>query len=165
MVAPGPCGGLMWYEQTDNGWVRHDVVSDSNALFYHHGLLADIDADGFLDLVTVGERRTLGVDRQVIDDAQAQWFRGEPSARRFETTPRPIGPGMGSLAELVDVDGDGDTDLWSAEYFAPFAEKSFAWYENVEAPTAGNPNGVWTRHVIDVPSVLRFSSKWYPTLW
>ena len=96
---------------------------DSSALFYHHGLLADIDADGFLDLVTVGERRTLGVDRQVIDDAQAQWFRGEPSATRFETTPRPIGPGMGSLAELVDVDGDGDTDILSAEYFAPFAEK------------------------------------------
>lgn len=149
MVAPGPCGGLMWYEQTDNGWVRHDVVSDSSALFYHHGLLADIDADGFLDLVTVGERRSLGLDGQVIDDAQAQWFRGEPSATRFETTPRTIGPGMGSLAELVDVDGDGDTDLLSAEYFAPFAEKSFAWYENVEAPTAGNPNGVWTRHVID----------------
>ena len=32
--------------------------------------------------------------------------------------PIAIGQGLGSLPELYDVDGDGDLDLVSAEYFA-----------------------------------------------
>ncbi|MBV71040.1 MAG: hypothetical protein CMH52_06775 [Myxococcales bacterium] len=149
MLPPAPCGGLFWFEQTPNGWVKHDIVSEGSELFYHHGLLADIDNDGILDMVTVGERRYLGADGRPVDDAQAKWFKGVPTAERFETTPRAIGPGMGSLAELNDIDGDGDLDLISAEYFASFDQKSFAWYENVAAPDANNATGTWVRHVID----------------
>ena len=118
-------------------------------LFYHHGLITDIDQDGVADMVTVGERRYLDANGRPVDEAQAQWFRGTTSVNRFESTPRAIGPGMGSLASLVDVDEDGDIDILSAEYFADFEAKSFAWYEQTEAPSATNPNGTWTRHVID----------------
>ena len=149
MLPPAPCGGLFWYEQTPEGWVQHDVVPAGSDLFYHHGLITDIDQDGVSDMVTVGERRYLDASGRPVDDAQAQWFRGTTSVNRFESTPRAIGPGMGSLASLVDVDEDGDIDLLSAEYFADFEAKSFAWYEQTEAPSATNPNGTWTRHVID----------------
>ena len=146
---PSPCGGLVWYEQTEDGWQRHDIVTPGSELFYHHALLADLDGDGVDDLVTVGERRYLDENGQVVDDAQTQWFKGNDSAERFETTARLIGPGMGSIAELFDIDDDGDLDIVSAEYFAPFEQKSFAWYENVEAPSANNEQGTWVRHVID----------------
>jgi len=147
MLPPGPCGGLLWYEQTDAGWDRHDVVGPNSELFYHHGLLADLDGDGIEDLFSVGERRYF--DAGVLTDvAEAQWFRGLPGGERFEQTPRSIGPGMGSLAELVDLDGDGDLDVLSAEFFASFELKSFAWYEQVTAPS-GMSAGEWSRHVID----------------
>ena len=101
------------------------------------------------DLFTVGERRYINEEGEVVDYAEAQWFRGQLMGDRFETTPRVIGPGLGSLAYLRDLDGDGDLDAYSAEYFADFESKSFAWYEQLEAPTESNPAGVWQRHVID----------------
>ena len=32
-----PCGGLIWFEQTADGWVRHDVISPGNERFIHEG--------------------------------------------------------------------------------------------------------------------------------
>jgi len=147
MLPPGPCGGLLWYEQSDAGWLRHDIVGPDSELFYHHGLLADLDGDGIEDLFTVGERRYFS-GGELIDQAEAQWFKGLMGGERFETNPRSIGPGMGSLAELHDLDQDGDLDVLSAEFFAPFDVKSFAWYEQVSAPS-GSGAGEWVRHVID----------------
>ena len=149
MVAPSPCGSLLWYEQTPAGWIRHDVVAPGGNLFYHEALLFDVDEDGIDDIVSVGERRYIDGAGEVIDDAQAQWFKGVPTEHRFESTPRSIGPGLGSLVSAVDVDQDGDLDLASAEYFASFDTKSFAWYEKTENPSAANPNGTWQRHVLD----------------
>ena len=148
MTPPSPCGGLLWYERTDEGWTRHDVVSQQSELFYHHGLIADLDGDGINDLFTVGERRYFE-GGSLVDIAEAQWFKGTIMGARFESTPRVIGPGMGSLAELHDLDGDGDLDVISAELFAGFDAQSFAWYEQIQSPTADLPAGDWERHVID----------------
>ena len=148
MQAPAPCGGLLWYEQSEDGWIRHDIVGPDNELFYHHGLVTDLDGDGIDDLIAVGERRYFDAGN-LVDIAETQWFKGQAMGPRFESTPRVIGPGMGSLAELHDLDQDGDIDIVSAEFFADFENKSFAWYEQVTPPNATEPNGVWQRHVID----------------
>ena len=140
----------MWLEQKGGGeWVRHDVLPPTQKLFYHTTLFTDLDGDGVLDLVTVAEDRRI-VNGATVDVAETQWFRGDLSQEsRFDPTPNVIGPGMGSLFELVDLDEDGDMDIISGEYFAYQRLKtSFAWYEQVEAPTA-TTTGVWRRHVID----------------
>lgn len=160
MLPPSPCGGLFWFERDGDSWVKHQIAGPESGLFYHHGLLADLDGDGIEDLFTVGERRYFDAG-QLVDLAEAQWFKGNPAGmgERFDPTPRIIGAGMGSLAELDDLDGDGDLDIVSAEFFAGFERQSFAWYEQVSAPNASNPSGSWTRHVIDdqVGPAIQFS--------
>ena len=146
-IMPSPCGGLVWYERDGDQWIRHDVVGPESGLFYHHWVLGDLDQDGVDDLFTVGERRYID-QGEVVDIAETQWFKGLTGGE-FESTPRIVGPGMGSFATLKDLDGDGDLDAYSAEFFADFESKSFAWYEQTEAPSATNPAGVWVRHVID----------------
>ncbi len=136
-----PCGALFWMEQTAEGWSRHDVVAGGSALFYHGIDIADLDGDGIRDMVTVGEEKggMFSADR-----VEAQWFRGSRSG--FETAPREIGTGLGSFPTVLDVDGDGDTDVAGAEYFV--ADGSFAWFERTADPSASTPDGTWARRVI-----------------
>ncbi|HUT76334.1 MAG TPA: FG-GAP-like repeat-containing protein [Polyangia bacterium] len=143
------CGSLSWWENVGDGWTRHDIVPFGSDLFFHHGELADIDDDGIDDLVVVGEARI----SQILtshDELEARWYKGTDTADRFETDARVIGEGLGSMPQVFDLDDDGDLDVLSAEFFIDtiFAQASFAWIEQVAAPDAENPAGVWTRHVI-----------------
>jgi hypothetical protein len=132
------CGNLMWLERTDTGWVRHDIVKDSPD-FFHIGVLVDFDGDGVRDMVTVGEQYRASVPR---------WFKGTAGGERFETEARIMGEGLGSFPVVLDIDGDGDLDVASAEYFYPQAA-SFAWFERTADPSPENPAGTFVRHVID----------------
>ena len=151
----GACGGVLWFEQRNNAWAKHEVLSPNQTAFYHTTLFTDLDGDGTKDLITVAEDRRIK-EGFIEEFARVEWFRGDPTlGDLFEPTPRIIGEGGGSLPQLYDVDGDGDLDLVSAEYFAGLGA-SFTWYEQVTAPVAGadasNPNayvGEWTRHIID----------------
>ena len=128
----------LWLENAGNSWRRHDIVEPGNAMFYHRAVLADLNGDGWNDLVTVGE---------TFDDAFAEWYAGQPGGARFASAPHPIGRGGGSLPVLYDIDADGDLDLASGEFF--LAGNSFVWFEQVAPPEAGSPAGIWERHVID----------------
>lgn len=130
----GNCGAVVWFEQTEAGWSEHAIVTEQD-LFYHHAEVVDFDGDGDLDIVTVGEAFTPPSG----GDAELHVFHGTNTDDRFETTPEVIGKGMGSVPTVLDVDGDGDLDVASAEFFLP--GDSFAWYERGETS--------WTRHVID----------------
>lgn len=131
----GPCGAVSWFEQTDTGWERHDVVTGS-ARFYHRAELFDVDGDGVRDLVTVGETFA----PPTTGTATAEWFKG--TADGFTGDAHELGAGLGSLVQAFDIDGDGDLDLASAEFFHNDLEGvSFAWLEN--------GGDTWTRHVID----------------
>lgn len=142
-----PCGGLGWYEQlADGAWRRHDVVARGSAPFYHDAAWVDFDGDGVRDLVTVGEAKGAAFPA-TPDRAEAQWFKGTTTVDRFETTPRVIGAGLGSFPTVTDIDGDGDLDVASAEFFV--ADGSFAWMERTENPSASSPAGRFTRRVID----------------
>ena len=167
----GACGGLLWLERRGAEWVRHDVLPPNQRRFYHAALFADLDGDGVRDLITVAEDRRVA-QGFLEEEAEAQWFRGDASLpARFEPTPRVIGPGLGSLPSLRDMDGDGDLDVVSAEYFAGLGA-SFAWYEQVRAPVAGAaPSdaagyaGEWRRHVIDAESGPAIQGSWVPDLF
>ncbi|MGZ3449395.1 MAG: FG-GAP-like repeat-containing protein [Polyangiales bacterium] len=128
------CGGLAWFENAGGSWKRHDVVPPGDARFYHRALDVDFDGDGVKDLVTVAESSS---------GANARWFKGNSSPDRFDPTPHEIGDGGGSFPSVVDVDGDGDLDLLSAEYFVEGG--SFAWFER----TTGM---VFERHVVSSAS-------------
>jgi len=134
----GPCGALVWLENTPSGWLTHEIVPNGYELFFHHVEFVDIDNDGIRDAITVGERKpSFGASV-----AKVMWFKGTAGGDRFEKTPIMIGEGLGSIPSAVDLDGDGDLDLISAEFFHADAA-SFSWMENT-----GDPTKPFTRHVI-----------------
>jgi hypothetical protein len=135
LVLPGgffictPCGSLSWWQQKPLGrWTRHDLVAVGNPAFFHKAEVVDLDGDGRRDLVTVAETAAT---------ATAVYFPGV--AGGFATTPTLLGEGLGSLPTVVDVDGDGDLDVASAQYFS--RNGSFAWLENLGA-------GAFVKHLI-----------------
>jgi hypothetical protein len=134
----GACGALAWFENASGAWKRHDIVPYGDDRFYHKGVFVDFDGDGVKDLVTVAE---------ATDGAKARWFKGTKDAARFEPKALEIGDGLGSFANVIDIDGDGDLDVAAAEYFVQ--GESFAWFERTGAPGPGAPAGTWQKHVMD----------------
>ena len=134
------CGSLQWFEQGPAGsFTRHDIISPSNPRFYHRAIVNDVDGDGITDLVTVGETFT---------SARTEWYRGTAldGADRFEPQVRVIGSGGGSLPVVEDVDGDGDDDVVSPQFFQPGA--AVVWFERLSDPSAADPAGTWERHTV-----------------
>ena len=133
------CGSLQWYEQGPAGsFTRHDIVSPANSRFYHRAIVTDVDGDGITDVVTVGETFTT---------ARTEWYRGTAleGADRFEDRARVIGAGGGSLPVVADVDGDGDDDVVSPQYFQPGTRPSSGSNARVSRHRR-SPAGTWVRH-------------------
>lgn len=145
-IVPGmdSCGGILWYEQTSDGWVRHDVLPAEQELFFHSALLTDLNGDGIDDLISVGERFETSSAPGL---AEARWWPGSPDGQGFLSQWHTIGEGLGTKPRLGDVDGDGDMDIYGAQYFLPGA--SFGWFEQVRAPEGTSDAGEWAYHVID----------------
>lgn len=137
------CGSLIWYESLGAAsYRRHDIVPPGARLFYHRAEVVDFDGDGRLDIVTTGEFFSARES-----EAFTQWFRGNDTPDRFDPEPLPIGRGGGSLPTVLDLDGDGDLDVASAEFFVP--GESAVWFERVQAPGPDAPAGRFDRHVIE----------------
>ena len=138
-VVPGlsSCGGLLWFEQTEGEWIRHDILPAEQELFFHSALLADLNDDGFEDLISVGER--IGTS-QVDPVAEVRWWSGEAGGG-FSSDWHIVGPGLGTKPRIGDVDGDGDLDIYGAQYFLPGV--SFAWYEQIRKPSGSGDPGEW----------------------
>lgn len=143
----GPCGALLWMEQTSTGWVRHDIMPFGTELYYHKVLFDDVNGDGLEDLLSVAETRRVlppqdGGASIVVDKAYPQVLlalkpgqgTGETDTETgfdidtdfmplFQTPPINLlehdGKGLGGLLELFDIDNDGDLDIASSEFFLP----------------------------------------------
>lgn len=136
----GPCGAVLWMEQTPSGWKRHDIVPEGDSEFFHKAVFVDFDGDGTKDLLTVGETQPAG--------GKVYWFKGDTaSPDRFNKEKLEIGSGAGSFAQAIDIDGDGDLDVASAAYFAP--NTPFSWFERTAEPSAAAPAGVFVQHLIN----------------
>lgn len=146
--------GLAWYEKTWLGWKKHEIVPYKNSDthdFYHKVIFVDIDRDGIKDLLTVAEMKNVAGDVW----AETVWFRGNRTKDRFEKVSRSIGQGGGGLPSIHDVDGDGDFDIVSAQYFGYLEDEelgntpgSFIWFEQIAPPSSESPAGVWDKHII-----------------
>ena len=121
--------GLAWYEQTaDGGWVQH--VIDNSWSQAHASQLIDMNGDGQPDLV-IGKRYFAhnGADPGEREPVGLYWYEW----RKITATPNTArGPGNGGVEWIrhivdyggrmgggvqtvaVDIDGDGDIDLVSA---------------------------------------------------
>jgi hypothetical protein len=132
---PHARGAITWWENAGAGqpFVRHDVVT-GQPWSYHGVQLVDLDDDGIDDLVTVGEQAMSAGD--LLDDVlEPQFLRGNGDGTF--AAPVALGTNVGGSQPVVrDVDGDGDLDIISSQYFHTFhdaASATFLWLENTDS--------------------------------
>ncbi len=112
----GHSTGLYWLEQTrdanDNRqWTKHAI--DTSWSQAHCLLLADIDNDKRLDLVT-GKRYMAhdGKDPGAYDTLGVYWFAFDADHKSWRRGTIATGKtGFGLDSKVVDIDGDGDQDV------------------------------------------------------
>jgi hypothetical protein len=124
--------GIFWYQQGRDGdeitWKRHTI--DDTWSQAHSHVLADIDGDGDLDLVT-GKRFMAhnGGDPGGMEPLGVYWYeltRGENPTWTKHTLSFDEGIGSGLNLVVEDLDADGDLDvIVTGKWGGP------AWFENL----------------------------------
>ena len=120
------CSGV-WYRNTGHPRTEpfQRIVFDPAAAGAHDVVAADIDGDGKLDIVMMGDERT---------QLRALCWYSIPANPSQAWTRHPIGPPVhGAIAPngMLDVDHDGDLDVVRAD----------TWYENLDGKGLR-----WTAH-------------------
>lgn len=93
------------YEQVTEDWHFIEVPSPS----VEEALLADIDNDGFQDIITLSEGNTNRIDIHWAPADSLEYYQSE----KWHTTsiPASIDQGAWMFSALMDVDGNGQQDL------------------------------------------------------
>ncbi|KQW48790.1 hypothetical protein ASC77_08635 [Nocardioides sp. Root1257] len=128
-------GAITWWENKgpDTAFTKH-VVIDGQAGSYHGVQLVDLDGDGTRDLVSVSEEAAQA-GNQVDDTVRTQFFKGLGGGSF--AAPVELAHNLGGSQPVVDdVDGDGDLDIISSQYFHVLNDMStsasFLWLENTD---------------------------------
>jgi hypothetical protein len=103
--------GIWWHEQTDTGWIHHLIFSKVSET--HAMALADVNGDGYPDLVT-GKRYFAhnGEDPGAHEPSMLYWFEFKPGAHPA-WIPHLIDDdsGVGLQVLVQDINGDGLKDI------------------------------------------------------
>ena len=132
----GSCGSMNWYLQEEDGSFSQKHLAAGRSRFYHHVQFVDFDFDGKKDIVAVGE------EKGSFDDGSSllQYFKGDESLLGFARTPTDVTVGLGSFPTVIDIDNNGDWEVFSSEYFG--STGSFSWVDQDET-------GTWNRYYVD----------------
>ena len=127
---------VYWFENQGKGtFVRHSVWGEARPGRFERHRLADINRDGFLDVVIVDNHH-----HSVI------WFENNRSPRSKSPWERhsitTSGLNYAYDVDVGDLDGDGDLDVVGAAGWREGQE--FAWFEN-----DGNFDKEWTKRQIE----------------
>jgi hypothetical protein len=137
-----PAGGqyrLSWFEAPRNPlghWAEHIVAGNVESSHHFVGL-ADFDRDGLLDIATATMHQStgpIGIEVYLNSRLGKDW-----SKRTIANT------GSHNM-RIVDVDGDGDPDLFGANWSGP-DQQVVLWVNRTPPPATTHPT--WRRHVID----------------
>ena len=111
---------------------EHVVIDANGPQNPHVKAVGDIDGDGFVDVVIPSS-----------NDGPLVWYR-YPDWSRHEIAPS----GRWSCdAVLVDMDGDGDLDILTSEWYT---HSRMEWFEN-PLPSGDPTTDPWKRHIIGGP--------------
>ena len=137
-----PAGGkyrLSWFEAPRNPlgkWAEH-IVAENVESSRHFVGLADFDRDGRLDIATATMHQSTGsveIGLYLNNRFGNDWSK------------RIIANAGSHNMRILDVDGDGDPDLFGANWSGP-DQQILLWVNQICSPAKGCPS--WRRHVID----------------
>lgn len=133
-------------------WERHSIRTDSPGS-YHDLDYNDLDGDGIKDIITTAEE---GITKPSFrdDKIQMEFYKGLGGGKFAPVAV--LADRGGSRPVVHDVDGDGDMDIMSAQYFnvssvvrgPPAGDASFVWFENVGDGVPGMTAADFTKREI-----------------
>ncbi len=131
---------VVWFPNLDGlGTFGGERIISLDAPGVEHVAVADVDQDGFLDVLAAS----------VIDN-NVSWFRNRDGLGNFDRQRDILSDAGGALsAALADLDGDGDLDVVAAGYW----DNEVAWYENLDGEGTFSPQRVVTNEAQRVQSV------------
>ena len=107
---------------------KHVIVDEDGPADIHTKSVGDLNGDGFIDLIVAGTKGTI------------VWYEYPKWQKHIIATE---GGGWSTDAETDDIDGDGDQDLVTSDWYQ---NNKLVWFEN-----PGTGENSWKLHIIGTP--------------
>ncbi|MEQ9353698.1 MAG: FG-GAP-like repeat-containing protein [Vicingaceae bacterium] len=117
---------VAWYPNDGESNFPNRIILMENEVELQEVRTADLDGDGFLDVISTGA------------DSTVVWFRNDGNGDLSDR--RSVGTDLHFPADIFpgDLDGDGDIDVVASS----FNDGNIVWYENLGSGTFSDKNGL-----------------------